>query len=479
MHPLDDTIAAIASPPGGAARGIVRISGPAAFDCLTRLFKPNDGRAILPGLAAYAMAGALHLPELHAPLPCDAYLWSEPTATSSGVRSYTGQPVVEIHTLGSPPLLQMTLRAVCAAGARLAEPGEFTLRAFLAGRIDLTQAEAVLGVIDAGDPRALNVALEQLAGGLAHPLQQLRHSLLDLLACLEAGFDFADEDLEFITPEELDRRIAEAQRGIEGVLQQAASRGEAVDAVIVVLTGRPNAGKSSLFNALAGHRAAMVSEHPGTTRDYLTADLDLEGVKCRLVDTAGTRNAEDSDVVEQAAHSNTAQQRRRAHVQVLCIDAGRPLDSWEEDELANSAGRRQIVALTKCDMGWEIDSARTFVEQIALSCDDAMPVCGEILPTSSVTGFGIAELRNELRRQVQEAGNAGGDMVAGTALRCAESLRLADQCLQRARELAPSGQEELVAAEIRTSLDQLGKVTGAVYTEDVLDHIFSRFCVGK
>ncbi len=489
MHPLDDTIAAVASPPGGAARGIVRISGPAAIDCLTQFFKPNDGQAILPGLAAQAVAGMLHLPGLHGSLPCDAYVWSEPAAKASRVRSYTGQTVAEIHTLGSPPLLQMTLRAICSAGARLAEPGEFTLRAFLAGQIDLTQAEAVLGVIDAGDSHTLKVALEQLAGGLAHPLQQLRHSLLDLLACLEAGFDFADEDLEFITPEELERRLVEAQNGIEAVLQQAASRGEAADSVVVVLTGRPNAGKSSLFNVLAGRRAALVSAQPGTTRDYLTADLDLDGVQCRLVDTAGMAEGwteesdegteKNTDAIERDAHSAAARQRRRAHVQVLCIEADRPLDAWEQNELANPAGRRQIVALTKCD---DRRVPRS-VDPIELSTLPGKPEVTldrlTAFPTSSVTGFGIAELRNALRQSVQEAGSAGGDMVAGTALRCTESLRLADQCLQRAREVVSSGQEELAAAEVRTALDQLGKVTGAVYTEDVLDHIFSRFCVGK
>jgi len=486
MHPLDDTIAAIASPPGGAARGIVRISGPAAIPCLTHFFQPNNGQPISSGRAAYAITGILQLPRLRAPLPCDAYIWSEPRAKSSGVHSYTGQPVVEIHTLGSPPLLQIVLQAICAAGARLAEPGEFTLRAFLAGRIDLTQAEAVLGVIDAGDSHTLSVALEQLAGGLAHPLQQLRRSLLDLLASLEAGFDFADEDLEFITQEELLRRLAEAQAGIETVLHQATARGEAADAVVVVLTGRPNAGKSSLFNALTGRRAALVSQHPGTTRDYLTANLNLDGVQCRLVDTAGMtkerkeakgERAEESSIsIEAKAHSATAEQRRNAHLQVLCIEAGRPLDAWEQERLANAADRRQIVVLTKCDSGIETASETDTPAFGSLPRDKTH---SGFYPTSSVTGFGIPEFRNALRQHVQEIGGAGGDMVVGTALRCGESLRLAGQCLQLAREIAPSGQEELVAAEIRAALDQLGKITGAVYTEDVLDHIFSRFCVGK
>ena len=278
MHPLDDTIAAIASPPGGAARGIVRISGPNAAECVAKIFHPNEEQGDSPPFPC-VIAGRIRLPELHAPLPCDAYYWSN--------RSYTGQPVIEIHALGSPPLLQMLLRAICSAGARLAAPGEFTLRAFLAGRIDLSQAEAVLGVIDAADPRDLQVALGQLAGGLARPLHRLRDDLLDLLAHLEAGFDFADEELPFLDRKVLDRRLAQAEESIATILRQMASRGGPSSSTRVVLVGQPNTGKSSLFNALAHGQAALVSDCPGTTRDYLVAELDLGGVKCQLIDTAG------------------------------------------------------------------------------------------------------------------------------------------------------------------------------------------------
>jgi tRNA modification GTPase len=286
MHPLDDTIAAIASPPGGAARGIVRISGPESLACVARFVQANDGQPMSPRRAPRAVAGTFCAPGRHATLPCDVYLWA---TKSRG--SYTGQPLAELHTIGSPPLLQLVLRSLCAAGARPAEPGEFTLRAFLAGRIDLCQAEAVLGVIEAAGPQELHVALSQLAGGLSRPLQSLRNSLLDLLAHVEAGFDFADEDLAFVPREELDRQLAEAEGSVEAILAQTIARSEPPDVVRAVLVGRPNAGKSSLFNALARMPAALVSDHPGTTRDYLVADLDLGGVKCRLIDLAGTKDA--------------------------------------------------------------------------------------------------------------------------------------------------------------------------------------------
>jgi tRNA modification GTPase len=534
MFPLDDTIAAIASPPGGAARGIIRISGPAALECAARLFRSaiecqesdipssfsrapkgsgvlcspcdvaslrsnqprqtnktsgadilvcpesakNGRQECLPHYSAapMALAGSLHLPELHSPIPCDLYLWGRRPACAAAiaaetaapqVRSYTGQPVAEIHTLGSPPLLEMILRAVCAAGARLAGPGEFTLRAFLAGRIDLTQAEAVLGAIDAADRRALDAALCQLAGGLARPLHRLRDELLELLAHVEAGFDFVDEALPFISREELDRKLTEATDQLAALERQMLARAEPGDIPRAVLVGRPNSGKSSLFNAVVGSASALVSHHAGTTRDYLTADLDLDGVKCRLIDTAGidgeppaaSQTAGPSDI-EDAAQRAAESQQRLADVQVLCLDATRPLDDWEREQIeAGLVGRQRIVVLTKCDAARRISEVPTGIA------------------TSSITGEGIQTLQSELRRRAIADAGSQGDVVASTATRCRESLQLAQQALQRAR--AAAGEEELVAVDVRLALEEIGKVVGAVYTEDLLDRIFSRFCVGK
>jgi tRNA modification GTPase len=462
MYALDDTIAAIASPPGGAARGIVRVSGPRACDCVAQLFRPHDrpgAELAEPRRRPSARAGLLRLPGLHSPLPCDAYLWPNG-------RSYTGQEVVELHALGSPPLLQMALRAICAAGAKPAGPGEFTLRAFLAGRIDLTQAEAVLGVIEANDAHQLDAALGQLAGGLARPMHALRDSLLDVLAHVEAGFDFADEDIAFITRDELDRRLAAAQEHIAAIQRQMAYRGESSEAMQAVLVGRPNAGKSSLLNALAGDRVALISDHPGTTRDYLVAKLKFDGLECQLIDTAGERskarleNTALCDEICEAADRATAERLNRADVRVLCLDSTRPMDNWERAELGRADSRR-IVVLTKCDAPRWGDFS-----------------CGA-LETSSVTGQGIAALHKELRRLAVHVSGNRGDVVASTGVRCADSLRLAGQCLSRARTVVAAGQDELAAAETRGALEELGKIVGTVCTEDVLDRIFSRFCVGK
>ncbi|MEX0700720.1 MAG: GTPase, partial [Planctomycetales bacterium] len=277
---LDDTIAALASPPGGAARGIVRVSGPEVRAALDTIFQPDGPPRWNSSRAAQRHSGRILLPNVRAPLDVAVLLW--PTR-----RSYTGEPLAELHLPGSPPLLEAVLSALHDRGARPARPGEFTLRAFLAGRIDLVQAEAVLGVIDAHDHRELETALGQLAGGLSGKIADVRRDLIDLLADLEAGLDFVDEDIEFVARHELAERVDRARGTVERLLDQASERMRTAGTRCVVLAGLPNAGKSTLFNALAGREAALVSPIRGTTRDWLSAELDWQGLAIELIDTAG------------------------------------------------------------------------------------------------------------------------------------------------------------------------------------------------
>jgi tRNA modification GTPase len=267
--------------------------------------------------------------------------------------------------------------------------------------------------------------------------------------------------LPFVAREELDRRLTDAVAHVAAIERQMTSRAESVDFVRVVLIGRPNAGKSSLFNALAGGPSALVSHHPGTTRDYLTAEIDLDGVKCRLIDTAGIESLPHVEPsVGHASQLAAEGQRHSAHVQVLCIDSTRPMDDWERNELLEATAPR-LVALTKCD---------------SPQANGTLP---DTIETSSLTGEGLELLRDELRRRAGEVTASQGDVVASTAARCRESLRLAGECLHRAKYVAAGGQEELAAAEIRVALEEIGKVVGTVYTDDILDRIFSRFCIGK
>lgn len=453
MH-LDDTIAAIASAPGGGARGIVRMSGPRAVAVATGGFQANDRESLDSIHEPTALPGLLRLEPLHAPIPLLLYVWPDR-------RSYTRQPIVELHLPGSPPLVDLVLQNVLRRGARMAEPGEFTLRAFLAGRLDLTQAEAVLGLIDAQHQRQFETALKQLAGGLSGPLNRLRDRLLELLAHLEAGLDFATEDIQFITPAALDSQLREAAECVAAAATQMQSRHEASELPRVVLLGWPNVGKSSLFNALAGQEHAIVSPLAGTTRDYLAVELHEAGKPFRLIDTAGVEASEGTTIHAAAQHMRHEQQAA-AQLRVLCLDSTRPLNDWERKQLLHNATPR-IVVLTKTDEPPGHDG---------IAPSDA-------LLTSAKTGRGMAALRMHITETLAQ-NELAADAVFSTAVRCQDSLRLADESLLRARKLASAGgNEELVALEVRAALEGIGQVVGAVYTDDILDRIFSRFCIGK
>ncbi|MBN2021727.1 MAG: 50S ribosome-binding GTPase [Pirellulales bacterium] len=513
-----DTIVAVASPPGGAARGIVRLSGPEVVACVGRVFcREGAGKGdspifanakigTVPGAKIGAVPGdALNLPVRPTVLagsvrlgeeaggremPCELYLWPDG-------RGYTGQSVAELHAIGSPPLLDALVLACCRAGARPARPGEFTLRAFLSGRLDLTQAEAVLGVIDAADDAQLDAALAQLAGGLARPLARLREELADLLADLEAGLDFPDEDLPFVDRQQLRDRLAAARDAARALADQLAGRRRAGPAVQVVLVGWANTGKSSLFNALVGSRGALVSPRPGTTRDYLQAELDLDGAACVLVDAAGVQPVDGADDLDLqvALHEAAATARARADIEVLCLDGGREPNEWERAELAMNpahnvvqpvVGLSATAGLSSSDFGTAGQASSGAPGGSRLPHRIVVQTKADLGPgnvpgairTSSATGEGLAALRARLREMAIEVGR--GDAVAATAARCGRSIHEAVEALDRAVALADhAGGEELLATEIRLALDHLGELSGAVHTDDVLDRVFARFCVGK
>lgn len=454
---VSDTIAAIASAPGGGLRGIVRMSGPDAVRVVATVFVPQSAQDLHCLRQPTRLEGYWRLPAPLGEVPCSVYVW--PT-----LRSYTRQPSVEIHTYGSPPILQAILASLCAAGARVAGPGEFTLRAFLAGRLDLTQAEAVLGVIDAEGEEQLRVALAQLAGGLAAPLHELRERLLELLAHLEAGLDFVEEDIEFITADELAAQLESLARQIYDLAAQMETRDAHQGEYRVVLYGCPNVGKSSLLNALAGEAAAIVSDTAGTTRDYVTCQVEIGGLDCQLIDTAGQGGAQHA--IDTAAEASGLEQAARAHLAVLCLDLTRDLSAWERQELEQHNAAR-LVVLTKADL-------------VGSAAYPTLPSNTHAIAVSNTTHRGLAELRLAIVHRLESLATTETRCVAGTAARCHDSLRLAGEAVERARQIAMASHgEELVAAELRVALDELGRVVGAVYTDDVLDRIFSRFCIGK
>jgi tRNA modification GTPase len=466
MLATDDTICAIASAQGGAARGVVRVAGPEAIAAVQACFKATDSAQALDAIRRpRVIDGALHVQAFAAPLPCVLYLWPGPA-------SYTRSAMAELHTIGSPPLLEAVLATLCHHEVRLAQPGEFTMRAFLAGRMDLTQAEAVLGVIDAYDERQLEVALRQLAGGLAGPLADVRLSLLNLLAELEAGLDFVEEDIEFITSEQLCSGLRKSADQVSAVAAQLAGRTDERQLARVALVGSANVGKSTLFNSLveltgaSDHAApSIVTSQPGTTRDYRTATITDRENKWQLIDTAGIEQVAALDAPGTFAQAATNQQRHDADIRILCLDASRPPSAWEKSELESAREMFALVITTKADLSIGDDALLTDVIDLA---------------TSGATGTGLDELLQRIDRAVIESQTTGSDAVASTAARCRESLAKTSQCLTQAETIAATDSgHELVAAELRIALDHLGQVVGVVYTDDILDRIFSQFCIGK
>jgi tRNA modification GTPase len=439
-HP-EDTIVAQASAPGPGARAIVRLSGPKTLAVVASVFRP----AIALESRRSLVSGNLQLAQLAAPFPADIYFWPAP-------HSYTSQDVAEIHTLSSPPLLELLLAALLQAGARAALPGEFTMRAFLAGKLDLTRAEAVHGVIEAGDRAELKLALTQLAGGVGRPMQELRDDLLNLLADVEAGLEFADEDLQFVSQDDLLKRLGKGLAQVTLVSKQLQQRAVSEHVFRVVLAGKPNVGKSSLFNALAS-ATALVSPQPGTTRDYLVKRLQLDAVVIELVDTPGWQTG--SDTIEEQAQTLAQEQSERADLVLLCLRAGESLDTAETQFLARI--QPPVIGVsTQCDRGV------------------AHP---ESLPTSAVTGIGLEDLKRLL---ADKARSRAQPALAPSLSRCRHHVETCLEMLRRAHAIVLyNDPPELLALELRGALEQLGEMVGAVYTDDLLDRIFSRFCIGK
>jgi tRNA modification GTPase len=447
----NDTIAAIASPPGPGLRGIVRLSGPAAISTPLKSFIPRNDESLPPGRARL-VSGSIHVEGLRPLLPVMLGLWPAP-------RTYTGQDLAEIHLVGALPLVNLVLAHCLGRGARTAEPGEFTLRAFLSGRIDLTRAEAVLGVIEAQNPAQLDAALEQLAGGLSGPIMAIRNHLLDVVAHLEANLDFTDEpDVDPLGRAALACELEHTAANLEMLERRLAARDRPDGRPRVVLVGPPNVGKSRLYNALLGDSRAIVSPQAGTTRDYLAAVCDCNGLNVELVDTAGVEAPGDS--ISTQAQALRCLQVDRADLLLVCraADTPGPLAAGLAPEC------RKLLVWTKSDQG--------------LPAHNDGDACDAIV-TSAATGFGLEALRSAIAGSIR-CQETEGNLPAGTAARCRASLRRAREALGQASECLVKGDgEELVAFDLRSAVEELGKIVGVVVTDDILDRIFRRFCIGK
>jgi tRNA modification GTPase len=457
---LDDTVVAIATAPGRGGIGVVRISGPRAREIAYPMLRLKHD--LEPGRAVFG--------ELIEPVPIDANTGNrKPEAGSptridevvvtyfAGPRSYTTDDIIEIAAHGSPVVLRHIVELCVAAGARPAEPGEFTMRAFLNGRIDLTQAEAVRDLIDSQTLYQAKIAAQQLEGALSRRLQPVKQKLIELIAVLEAGIDFAEDDVSVLPDATILERIAAV---LEPLQQLAASfaYGKIVhQGLTLAIVGRPNVGKSSLFNRLVERERAIVTATPGTTRDLVSETVALGGIPIQLVDTAGIRQA--LDEAESIGIRKSMEALADADLVLVVLDASRPDEDTEL--LRHAEGRPAIVVGNKCDLG------------IAVRYPP-------LLYASALTGEGITELRAEILRHI--GGETGAQAETGflTNVRH-QSLVQESIAALNAASIAVDAEvpHEMLLLDLYSALQPLDAITGATTTDDILNLIFSKFCIGK
>ena len=460
---LDETIAALASPPGGGRRGIIRISGRDVSTVLTGWFAPDETDKWETAKAASVHLGRIVLDSGNDSMTCPVQVMYWP-----GRRSYTGQPLAELHLPGAPALLETVLSEAYQRGARAARPGEFTMRAFLAGKLDLLQAEAVLGVIDAESEKELQTALAQLAGGVSGRLTELRRDLLELLADLEAGLDFVDEDIEFVSRTNVIERLETAYEFVSRLVQQTSDRMQSRTRRRVVLAGLPNAGKSTLFNHLVGSDAALVSPEQGTTRDFLTTIVRWQDLSFDLIDTAGWEHG--TRGIAAAAQQLRSEQFQQADLILWCRSSTLTPDERNVDdalfrEIAQSH-TEVLQVITKADLTDRHHDHSIRTTRLAISAID---------------GIGISALRERMREMLVSESSTSGQWLGMTAARCRDTLEAVLESLAAALNSArqPHVGDELIAVDLRQALDDLGTILGVIYTDDILDRIFSKFCIGK
>jgi tRNA modification GTPase len=461
-----DTIVAISTPPGRGGIGIVRLSGPEAVAIATPMLRLKNPLSH----AQARLAEILDEPAFLVPSPYS--LGSASSRIDEAIvtffaapHSYTGEDIVEIAAHGSPVILDMLVRQAIERGARLAEPGEFTQRAFLSGRIDLTQAEAVRDLIDAQTVYQARVAASQLGGALSRRVRPAKDALLTLIATLEAGIDFAEDDIDVMPNADILERV-EVVRVQLAPIEASFEQGRIVHSgLTLAIVGRPNVGKSSLFNRLVERERAIVTATPGTTRDLVTEHVSIGGIPVNLIDTAGLR--ESTDEAEAIGIQKSREALAEADIALVVVDATAKSFDEENELLGALEGRRTIVVLNKIDLWSELGEP------------SSMAACEPAILVSAKTGDGIAGLREKI---LEMARGSGAEDQSGmiTNLRQHQAISGSISSLEAAaKSTAQRIPHEMVMLDLYAALRNLDALTGQTTPDDILNQIFSTFCIGK
>jgi len=454
---LDDTIVAIATPPGRGGIGVVRLSGPEARviaeSMLRRKSQMEPGRAIFGELLD----------------PDSGDRIDEAVITYfAKPHSYTADDVIEISAHGSPVVLRHIVELSTVRGARMAEPGEFTMRAFLNCRIDLTQAEAVRDLIESQTLFQAKVAAQQLEGALSKRLQPIKKRLVDLIAVMEAGIDFAEDDVSVLPAFEIRQRLNAVVKPLEQ-LQATFAYGKIVhEGFTLDIVGRPNVGKSRLFNRLVERERVIVTATPGTTRDLVTETVALGGIPLKLIDTAGIREAKDE--AESIGIRKSFEALGEADMVLVVLDCSQDLTQEDEKLMSSVTGRRALAVANKTDLNGARPIGPNYISNDAL----------KVFPTSALTGAGVDDLRQEILGQI--SGHSGAEQETGflTNVRHQRLVVDAISCLDTARDAADRHvPHEMIMLDLYGALRPLDAITGETTTDDILNLIFSSFCIGK
>lgn len=453
---MTDTIAAIATGSGRSAIGIVRLSGPASLSAAEQLFTPFSGGPLSAHPAGNLVYGTLR--------DNAGNLLDRCLATySAAPKSYTGEDTAELQCHGSPAVLTAALEALFALGVRQAGPGEFTRRAFLNGRMDLTQAEAVIDLIDAETPAAARCAASQLGGAMSRKIGKIYDELITLMAHFDVVLDYSDEDLEPFHASEITVAVGRAAKELAHLAATYRRGRRLYDGVPCAIVGRPNSGKSSLLNALLGYDRAIVTDIPGTTRDTVEERAVVGGVLLRLIDTAGLR--ESGDTVERIGVERSREALARAELALVLIDGSAPATEEDRAILEQAKACPQVLAVaTKRD---KPSYARP-----------ELPEDAELIELSSLTGEGLEALERSIAARFPVGSGDNGEIL--TSRRQAEAVSRAAESLNAVFDGMEAGMTpDAVLSDVELALDALGEVTGRTVREDVTARIFERFCVGK
>jgi len=459
---LEDTIAAIATAVGEGGIGIVRLSGPDAIGIADALFRGVHGRPVAAQQSHCAAYG--HIVDPTSGQTVDEVL----LLVMRAPRSYTREDVVEIHCHGGPLPLRRILGLTLAAGARLAEPGEFTKRAFLNGRLDLSQAEAVVDVIRAKTDASLRMAVRQLGGVFSQKVRAFRKEILLLIARLEAAIDFPEEDIEELAARDVIEAADRLRADIDKLLATAQTGRILREGLKTVIIGKPNVGKSSLLNVLLGEKRAIVTEIPGTTRDIIEEFVNIGGIPIKVVDTAGIR--ETADVVERIGVAKAREAMAQADLVLLLLDASAPLAAEDKEVMDLLAGRPAVVRVNKTDLPAVID-----MEEVARHVPDK-----PVVRISALEGTGVEELEKIIVEMVYSGRVTQAEGAFVSNVRHSELLRQARDSLAAALATVAAGMPpDCVVVDLRAAWEKLGEITGETVGEDIIDQIFAQFCIGK